>query len=399
MFATLATVMETKTDVKDLTVISMQSLKVGTQGLTIGIETNNMVRDMSGMQGESLVILKRVQRILKKEDNKKESEKEGSKNKAKDSGAKKNAALNLVKTTFATPAEPAIQLKEVQTSFVPGTFTWIFQEESYKTFVEGDSPYLWIYGPPGIGKSCLAYSIIVRFLESTGSEARSSVAYYLFKEEHEELRSAKNMLSAAVIQIAIRDGEYRDEVAADLKLRGTDFNDDLGQIWDRFFAERYPKDSDQKLFMVLDGLDEADEEEVDKLLDLFKQIKKDELSIQIIFTSRPMNAIQDKVASLEPSKIEITREKISARGGDLWKIIIDRCRTLPKLKRLQKPVLRKVGMKLRLKADSTTNSLSGKLEKYSLTARRCSLCGSYASTVECTRPGKLDLERIGYTPR
>ena len=152
----------------------------------------------------------------------------------------------------------------------------------------------------------------------TGSEVRSSVAYYFFKEEHEEYRSAKNMLNAAVRQIADRDNKYRDEIAASLKRKGTDFKDDLDEIWIRFFAERYPKDSDQKLLMVLDGLDEADGKDRDKLLGLFSQIEKDDLSIQVILTGRPIDAIQHGVGLLEPSKIEITKEKDFPQRAEIY---------------------------------------------------------------------------------
>lgn len=361
MYVTLATVIETKSDVKDLTAISLQSLKVTNQTLTsvnqnlsVSMETQTMVGEMSAKQGETLTAMKRFERtqrrMLENQEGKKEV-KDAGKGKSRDSGAKKKTALNLVKTTFATSAEPATQLKEIQSSFVQGSFTWALEEDSLKTFMDNESPLLWIYGPPGIGKSSMASLIIGKLLESTTRDARSSVAYYFFTEEHEELRSARNMLSAAVIQTAIGDEKYLDEVAHDLKTRGADVSE-LRGIWDRFFVEKYPKDSDQRLFIVLDGLDEADEKDRNEILQLFKQIKQDELNIQIAFTSRTIEQIHDAAIQLQVSKIEITREKISLRGGDLWKIIMKRCKTYPKLRRLPKSAVRKIGMKLRLKADS-----------------------------------------------
>ncbi|KAF8860934.1 hypothetical protein BDZ45DRAFT_293513 [Acephala macrosclerotiorum] len=361
MFATLATVMETKSDVKDLVGISLQSLKVGTQtlsitsqNLSVSLETQSMVGGLSLKAGDTLTAIKRLERkMMQRDESGQDGEKTGAGGrKVKDAGAKKNAALNLVKTKFASPAEPAIQLREIASAFVPGTFGWVFEEEGFKNFMDRESSLLWVSGPPGIGKSCVAHLIIGKLLESTASDARQSVAYFFYREEHEELRSTKNMLKAAVIQTAIGDGKYRDEVIAELKKKGDSFDESLEDIWGSFFAERYPKDADQKLYIVLDGLDEADEEDQKTTLDLLNRIKKDELSIQIVFTSRPAKEIQDAVADLQPSKVEMTKEKISVRGGDLWKIIMKRCKTLSKLKRLQKPAWRKIGMKLRLKADS-----------------------------------------------
>jgi DNA polymerase III delta prime subunit len=179
---------------------------------------------------------------------------------------------------FATQAEPAIQLKEIHAGFVPGTFGWVFEDDGFKAFMDG-SPILWISGPPGIGKSCVAHSIIGKLLESTSSDPRASVAYYFFREEHEELRSAKNMLKAAVIQTAIGDGKYRDEIVAEMKAKGQ-IGGDVDEIWRRCFVERYPKDAEQKLYLVLDGLDEADEKDRKQMLKIMEDIKRDELGIQ-----------------------------------------------------------------------------------------------------------------------
>jgi hypothetical protein len=285
MFATLATVVETKSDVKDLTAISMQSLKVGTQNLAVStqnlsatMETQSMIGGLSAKADETFTAIKQFERrMIRNQESKKENEKEGPR-KPKDAGAKRNAALNLVKTMFATQAEPAIQLKEMHAAFVPGTFGWVFEEEGFKTFMDG-SPILRISGPPGIGKSCVAYSIIGKLLESTSRDPRASVAYYFFREEHEELRSAKNMLRAAVIQTAIGDGKYRDEIVSEMKATWEERRV-VDEVWRRCFVERYPKDAEQKLYLVLDGLDEADEEDQKQVLGIMNDIKKDELSIQ-----------------------------------------------------------------------------------------------------------------------
>jgi hypothetical protein len=141
------------------------------------------------------------------------------------------------------------------------------------------SPILWISGPPGIGKSCVAHSIIGKLLESTSSDPRVSVAYYFFREEHEELRSTKDMLKAAVIQTAIGDGKYRDEIVAEMKPKG-EMGESVDEIWRKCFVERYPKDAEQKLYLVLDGLDEADKEDRKQVLEIMKGVKRDELSIQ-----------------------------------------------------------------------------------------------------------------------
>tara|TARA_R110002060_G_scaffold3677_9_gene5682 strand:- start:1495 stop:1890 length:396 start_codon:yes stop_codon:yes gene_type:complete len=58
---------------------------------------------------------------------------------------------------------------------------------------------LWIHGPPGIGNFHAAYSIIGNLLGFTKDERRSSVAYYLFKEDNDVFRQARDMFQAAAI--------------------------------------------------------------------------------------------------------------------------------------------------------------------------------------------------------
>jgi hypothetical protein len=152
--------------------------------------------------------------------------------------------------------------------------------------------------------------------ESFENQSRTSVAYFFFKEEHEELRSVKNMLSSIVIQVAVADERYRNEVAADLICNGEYFDDgDGSQIWDRFFVKKFSKDSDAKLFLGIDGTDEADPDERAKLLGFLQQISKNSMNVQVVLTGRPdMNS---DVEILQPLKIEATKQKLSERSGDL----------------------------------------------------------------------------------
>jgi hypothetical protein len=66
-----------------------------------------------------------------------------------------------------------------------------------------------------------------------------------------------------------------------------------------------------------------------KLLGFLQQIWKDAMNIQVILTVRPdMNS---DVEILQPLKIEVTKQKLSERSGDLWRIIIAWCKALSKL--------------------------------------------------------------------
>lgn len=357
MFATLSATMEAKSDVKDLSVITKQNFKVSVeilsvteQNLSVNIDTNATAKEGAAASKE---LLKMWQEQKKREREAQKDDATRGSNKPKDSGAKKSATLNQVKRSFASRAEPVVQFRDIESSFVKGTFRWIELEKSYKSFLDDDPYYLWIYGRRGLGKSYLAYSIILRLAESFGNRSRTAIAYFFFKEELEELRSVNNMLSSIIIQMAVADEKYRNEIAADLVRNGDVSNDDNGsQIWERFFVKKYSKDSDAKLFLVIDGLDEADADSRELLLKLLQQIRKDELNIRVVLTGRP--EMNTDVEQLKPLMIEITKPKLSEKSGDLWHIIMARCKTLSKLRRLQPTMRKKIAFKLRHQADSKT---------------------------------------------
>jgi hypothetical protein len=111
MFATLATTIEIKSDVKDLSVIAKQNFKVGIEtlsvskeSLNINIDTNALVKD--GVAGkESADGVKVLIKYYKDKKQEEDAQKDGGKqsNKAKDSGAKRSVTLNQVKSSFANP--------------------------------------------------------------------------------------------------------------------------------------------------------------------------------------------------------------------------------------------------------------------------------------------------------
>ncbi|KIJ46720.1 hypothetical protein M422DRAFT_249882 [Sphaerobolus stellatus SS14] len=65
----------------------------------------------------------------------------------------------------------------------PGTCEWLFENSTYQSWEKATSKIpnemiLWIYGPPGIGKTFLASSVIERF-----KGKKQEVLYYYFRDE------------------------------------------------------------------------------------------------------------------------------------------------------------------------------------------------------------------------
>lgn len=271
----------------------------------------------------------------------------------RDSGAKKTVALTWIKSKFAMRFDPSMQFKEIEFLYVKDTFNWLSDEKGYESFKEGDTPFLWVCGAPGMGKSFMAYWIIKQLQNFCRAESTTTVAYFFFQEEHEDRRSVEVMLRSLIIQMAQANGAYCAEAASQLRRdEASGFYDDYEepQLWAKYFAARYSKDSSSRVILVLDGIDEVGAADQSKLVDMLLQIRKDELNIQVVLTGRPNIAPTIKV--FEPDTIEVTKAKVTKKSGDLWKIILARCKKLPKLKRLRPQLWKTIAIKLKQKADS-----------------------------------------------
>ncbi len=283
----------------------------------------------------------------------------------KDPSMRRYAAFTQVKRAFAVPADAAIQDRDIDYSFVPGTSAWLFKEEDFRRWSTTSSkdPLLWLSGDAGLGKSCLAFSTVRELKklvaeQSPAGGARASVAYFYFRNEHEELRSVVNALACTVAQIARQSVSYCEQVAADLSgsLPGAKPFDlqssNVSELWDRFFASKFKKGSDAHLFLILDGMDEADVEEANHLFELLWKIREDKLHIRVLLTGRP--ELHDRLNTVNVTQsglntLEVTKEKIAE---DMQLIIRARLKTQSKLRKFRAQARKRITNKLLQKADS-----------------------------------------------
>jgi hypothetical protein len=249
---------------------------------------------------------------------------------------------HLVNFYFSSPTDPAVQYREIENLFVTGTSKWIFQNELFIAWRDAKFPILWISGNAGAGKSCLAYTIANSLKEDVNGQSRTSVAYYFFKYEHLELRSVKNALYCIITQIAALDNKYCEKVAADLTNEKTSTKKaDLQYIWNKYLASNFGPKSDAKLYLVLDGLDEARSADMATFFDLLNQIQTKSLNIHVILTGRPGT---EHVEMLKTEVVEATNQQTS---HDIARIVKERC----KMHRFTNHTKSKMTAKLTEKAD------------------------------------------------
>lgn len=161
--------------------------------------------------------------------------------------------------------EPSPFPEDYFTSFdrsrVQGTGDWIVQDSAWKSWLHGETPYMWMSGGPGTGKSFLATKLI-----SWANDNLPHVAYFYFRSNDPETRSILQALRDASYQLTESDAFYAKQLA-----RNIHTPDDIKTIPSAFrklFVEAFDNDTRGEPFrIILDGLDEAEPEEFEELLD------------------------------------------------------------------------------------------------------------------------------------
>lgn len=316
-----------------------------------GIQTSITTVDASVMHMESkmdtqqAIIVSKLDALLKQsatEMNQEANLKEQSRSKG-DPTTRKHRALAQVRRHFADGAEVRKKIKaqrqDIEDSFAKGTATWIFEDDAYKAWADGDQSVLWLSGSAGTGKTYIAHAITSR-LESRRDE-HTSVAHFFFREDSNDLRSFRNALRCAVLQIAEKNDAYSGTVAAEISKQNAQ-----EEPWKQFFAARFPAKSVSHLYLVLDGIDEAHDDDRAIIAELFNQIPKEQLNIHVLFTGRP--ELRSLFGDSAPVTVEVSKERIA---GDMRMVIETRTRSLPRIRQFRKQTRKRIESLLMLNAD------------------------------------------------
>ncbi|KAH7381195.1 hypothetical protein DE146DRAFT_793188 [Phaeosphaeria sp. MPI-PUGE-AT-0046c] len=237
------------------------------------------------------------------------------------------------------------QDEDMRESQVKHTAEWLSNHPDFKAWAEGQKPLLWLRGAEGIGKSFLAHSAVQKLRGC--QDEHDSLAYFYFKEEHPYQQSMQNAFASVALQIAESSNKYAEQVAAKLK----EDSEDADEIstWKRFFLSMFPGDdkSDDRLFIVFDGLDEAHVKEGGILTQFLSDLKLEKANVSVLATSRPDE--KPTLQRLEPSIIEITKQEVKS---DIKTLVKSRLTTLPRVRKFSHAVKRAITRQLVKQADS-----------------------------------------------
>ncbi|RKK67718.1 hypothetical protein BFJ69_g14243 [Fusarium oxysporum] len=250
----------------------------------------------------------------------------------KDVATGKSMALNVAKQFFGTPPNPLAKFKELRRSFVAGTDSWLYEDKKYQEWQNGETNFLWITGEPGLGKTHLAYSIIESLRGKTNNDPQSSVAYYFFQESNEPFRSVKSALRSIGLQVVNQNHKLREKLAS-VASEVSCVTWSLFNIWQWTIDLLYKEPSNDRLFLVIDSLEQANPDEANELLAYMEGTVDSKQNIKVVFTgndSEILSMWREYRATKHLATISI--DPSTAQSG-IMKLLDSRFESLPRLSR------------------------------------------------------------------
>ncbi|PFH62147.1 hypothetical protein XA68_14816 [Ophiocordyceps unilateralis] len=148
-------------------------------------------------------------------------------------------------------------------SIVPHTGAWILSDEGLTSWLRAEVPYLWIFGNAGTGKSFVITSVISWALEN--ADKIPFIGYFYFRADNPETRSVLQALRDVAHQLSEKDIVYRRELVS--KLESRDEIKTVASAFRKLFAPPAGRHQTSRIkYIFLDGIDEADPDEIRELL-------------------------------------------------------------------------------------------------------------------------------------
>ncbi|KAH6848433.1 hypothetical protein B0I37DRAFT_164040 [Chaetomium sp. MPI-CAGE-AT-0009] len=192
--------------------------------------------------------------------------------------------------------------------WTPGTCMWILQHQTFAAWMDDAAPkprVLWVHGNAASGKSVLS-SFIINHLVEMGA----SCHYFFIRFMSREKRGTSMILRSLAFQLANSTAVFSEKVQQ-LVAAGTELKTaDHRSIWQWLFKQALFKldHLDQPLYLVIDGIDEADQPA--SVIKLLADLHTALLPIRVLLVGRSTHEISSgfqklaKLVDVETIRIE-----------------------------------------------------------------------------------------------
>ncbi|KAJ2934174.1 hypothetical protein H1R20_g2886, partial [Candolleomyces eurysporus] len=197
-----------------------------------------------------------------------------------------------------------------------GTGMWFIESGEFHRWKQGDSKILWGTGKPGAGKTTLS-SIVIKHLQKADVARQAPVIFAFCR--YTEKYSPSEIFASWIQQLLLRNRStlehVRDSFRAHERGNSRPSDVELHQLMSAIVKKF------NRVFIVLDGLDEADEDARKPLLDFINSLPS---NTHTLVMSRPLASLQ----RLFPSAVHVD---IEARNEDIERFVKKRILDIPSL--------------------------------------------------------------------
>ena len=193
---------------------------------------------------------------------------------------------------------PEDDLEHLHSLWMPGSCEWILSRPVFQSWLDDESArsrMLWVYGPPGCGKSVLS-SFVVRQLQDMGHMCQ----YFFFSFGDSLKRTINLLLRSLAYQMATVVPDFRTQLE---KLADDTVRLEKAEgrtIWQKLFISKLCKIRLQKpTYWIIDALDECEAPE--KLLSLLASIDSSRCPLRVMLVSRKTQGLSHACQRLESS--------------------------------------------------------------------------------------------------
>ena len=301
--------------------LSIHYQEVGLQQQGVGLQMQqSMMADISVIR-ETLESVKEVNKIYQNQIRQLEEEKKNMRKKTPLDKAKELFEEN-VKRLEPNNNLAELALEKHKSRREKDTCNWIFELEEYKNWLSStESRLLWVSGVGGLGKSILMSTVIDALQEMCKEDKDCSAQYFFCSAGDDSTRKVakiKKQLLYQLYQSAQSDessdilDKANDVISSFLgKKDSTDSKPTSQQKKSEKatgFEEAYPKLAKllgQKIFLVVDALDECTDRKDAGILKTFQEtLLASELPLKIMVCSRPEPDIVDDLVGRPIIKVE-----------------------------------------------------------------------------------------------
>jgi WD40 repeat protein len=198
-----------------------------------------------------------------------------------------------------------------------GTCEGFWASEELNNWLHSDSSrVLWVYGPPGAGKSTLCSFVTERLLQGG-----HHCSYFFFKYRQRNKQSAANMLLSIAHQTALRQPAFRSALANFAKSGERLSGADPLIIWQKLFTPTLiGSKTSNTLYWVIDGLDEAESRK--QVVEFISRVTIFEGRVRVLILSRPLPDIQHEFL-LAKKKIPVVEMPLPDNQDDIRLVVAE----------------------------------------------------------------------------